>query len=154
MRKIIYTRSDGGVSVVNLPSEATDEDFAKELEMVKAERQPADTPVIVEDPRPASRYFRNAWGRNGNRIAVDMSRARAIKTDHIRVERAKVLPPNGMGALDVELRDAMLDGNAFEIARLRTVIQQWRDLPATIQPDLEAISTPEALETYEPRWPI
>lgn len=148
MKKIIYTRADGGVSVVNLPSDATDEDFDKELEMVKSERQPVDTPVIVEDPRPASRFFRGAWRRNGNGIDVDMPIARIIKTSRIRKERDERLAVEDIAYMRADERN-----DQAEKTRIAAKKQALRDLPATVQTDLEAITTPKELEAFEPVWP-
>lgn len=96
----------------------------------------------IDDPL---NFGREVWGHGAK---IDMPKARVIKTGHIRGERNARL-----NAIDNSIRAAE-DGNTpGEVARLRGVRQSLRDLPATIQPELEAIDTPEALEVWQPAWP-
>lgn len=97
-------------------------------------------------PPQRSVAMRDAWEDDGSKITVNMVKARAGKTEEIRPERNKRLL-----ALDVEHRKA--SGNTTEQDRIDAVAQKLRHLPATIQPDLDAIATPEALEAWEPNWP-
>ena len=87
-----------------------------------------------------------AWEMDvDGRPKVNMAKARPIKIDRIRVERNARL-----AATDSEV--SKLDGAAIPAA-LKTKRQALRDLPVTIQPDIDAINTPVALEAYEPSWP-
>lgn len=148
MKKIIYTRADGSVSIVNLPNDAKDEDFDKEVTRIILERLAVDTPFIVEDPRPASRYFRDAWRRNGIGVDVDMPIARTIKTGKIRKER-----DTRLAAEDIAYMRADEANNAENKAFIAQRKQALRDLPDTVQPNLDSIATPEELEAFEPVWP-
>lgn len=87
-----------------------------------------------------------AWemGVDG-RPRVNMAKARPIKTDRIRVERNARLT-----ATDAEV--SKFDGATIP-GPLRAKRQALRNLPAVIQADLNAITTPVALEAYEPPWP-
>ena len=81
MRKIIYSRADGGVSVVSAPFD-TDE----AIETARA-KLPADAigPRIVDELAvPADRTFRNAWKQNGFVIEHDMPKARDIQEQRIK----------------------------------------------------------------------
>lgn len=95
-------------------------------------------------------FGRFAWRQDGAAAPVfDMGRARSIKTDQIRVER-----DNRLAILDIDYMRADEMGDGAEKQRVTAKKQTLRDLPVTIQPDLDAIATPEALEAYEPPWPI
>lgn len=94
------------------------------------------------------RAFRDAWRDNGTKVVHDMAKARAIKTGHIRAERDKRLPVE-----DIELMKATEAGDTPKADAIKAKKQKLRDMPATIQPDLGAITTPEALEAFEPAWP-
>lgn len=105
---------------------------------------------ITEADIPGARSvaMRDAWEDDGSKIIVNMVKARTHKTDEIRVGRDARLAQTR-----TDHQDADIDNNVVEKARLAQKIRTLRDLPTTIQPALEAITTPEALETYEPPWP-
>lgn len=103
---------------------------------------------IAEADIPSNAVFKEAWRDAGSTISVDMPTARIIKTDEIRPERNERL-----AALDIDYMRADEAGDTAEKERVADVKQELRDLPATIQPDLEAIDQPEELEAYEPTWP-
>ncbi len=104
--------------------------------------------VVVEaaDLPYSGRIGRFAWKQNGATAPVfDMARGGSVKTDQIRVERDRRLT-------DTDVEILMLDG-APASGALKAKRQVLRDIPATIQPDLDAITTPEALDAWEPTWP-
>lgn len=156
MKVIAYSRPDGGVSVVNpapgrvagLVAGGMTEDEA--IAVIQAKSVPGDaTQVEVMDRPliPTSRVFRNAWTKSGGGPpVVDMPKARVIKTEQIRRERDKRLKAEDVETMKAIQNPAQL--NVIE-ARKRTL----RDIPATIQPELDTITTPEALEAYQPAWP-
>ena len=146
--------SNEKLALVNVEYAESEDEFISRIQSKDVPSDAMNVAVVDDADRPANRVFRNAWRQTGALAPhVDMPLARAIKTDLIREERAKVLPPNGMGALDVKLRDAMADGNTAEITRLRAAIQQWRDLPAATQDDLTDMTNPSSLEKWQPVWP-
>ena len=122
------------------------------LNYILSELVPAHNPDAVariEDVTfPTNRFFRMAWKRGIGKIDVDMPKARIIKTNLVRAERDTRLATE-----DIELMKAEEGGNVGEATQIKAKKQALRDLPTTIQPDLEAIMTPEALEAYEPAWP-
>jgi hypothetical protein len=77
-----------------------------------------------------------------------MAKARTIRIDQIRPERDKRLV-----ALDVDYMRADEAGDGSVKQRIAATKQALRDLPAAVQPELDAIATPEALEAWEPSWP-
>ena len=94
-------------------------------------------------------FGRAAWKQDGATAPVfDMEKARTIKTDQIRPERDKKL-----AALDIEYIRADEAGDADTKQSIATVKQQLRDLPQTIQSDLDVLDTPDALEKFTPTWP-
>jgi hypothetical protein len=106
------------------------------------------TPIHVDDADiddPLS-FGREVWGHGAK---LNMSKARAIKTNQIRPERNERLV-----ALDIDYMRADEAGDTAEKERVAVVKQELRDLPATIQPDLDKIDQPEELEAYEPTWPM
>jgi|1_EtaG_2_1085319.scaffolds.fasta_scaffold31466_2 hypothetical protein len=94
--------------------------------------------------------IRNAWrmSNDGSSIDIDMTIARANKTDKIREPRNKKLEN-----LDMEYMRADEVGDDDTKNSIKTKKQILRDIPATIQPDLEAITDPEELQNFEPIWP-
>ncbi len=148
------------------PGETEDETIARVLVRIKARYGLPDTHEfhLVEDADQRVRViecagtgFRygvfdtdaraGAWEMDADgRPKVNMVKARPIKTDMVRKERAPKL-----AVLDVEHR--MAAGDTAKQALINKKAQELRDLPATIQPDLDAITTPEALEAWTPPWP-
>ena len=94
------------------------------------------------------RAFRDAWKDDGTKVVHDLAKAQAIRSDQLRVKRNARL-----AAEDIELMKAEESGNVGEANRIKAKKKALRDLPATIQPDLDAKTTPEELEAYEPAWP-
>ena len=94
-------------------------------------------------------FGRAAWKQDGATAPVfDMGKARTIKTDQIRPERDKKL-----AALDIEYIRADEAGDADKKQSRATVKQKLRDIPETIQSDLNTLDTPDALEKFTPTWP-
>lgn len=144
MNKLIYTRPDGGVSIVIPAPKAQLEKglgpmTTPEYEAhVMARSIPADAinvqPVLAGDI-PTDRHFRNAWRQNAAKVAVDMPLARVIHMDHIRIARDEKLK-----LLDIEARK----GNDVAVEA-----QALRDLPQTF--DLSGAATPDELKAL---WPL
>jgi len=171
--RIIYTRADGGVSIV-VPSPefiARYESEPEALAAVKAGSVPVtisnpppgipdqlpraealrlglafvETPseIVDEVSLPTNREFRDAWRKNANAVDVDMPAARSIHMRRIRTVRDSALL-----AADTEQARVTDIGTPSEIAALKVERQKLRDMPATV--DLEAAATPEALSKI---WP-
>ncbi len=147
MPQIIIKRADGGVSIGPFKG-----DPGVTFEKWKGVARPSELPATyrVSDTavvRPANRVFRNAWTDDvaGLQIDVNMDKARGLKLVSIRVERDS--------RLDVTDTDVLrLDGSPVS-PELKAKRQALRDIPTVVQPDLDAIETPEELEAYEPAWP-
>ena len=99
-----------------------------------ASHQPIDPADI-----PADREFRNAWTLDGDKITHDMGKARVIKRDQLRAERAPLL-----AALDVEYQRADERGDKTAKTEVAAKKQALRDVPA--DPRIAAATTPEELK--------
>lgn len=92
---------------------------------------------------PDNRDFRNAWQLEGAVIEVDMNKARDIHRDLIRIVRKEAFAVN-----DINLQDAMIDGDADAKATGVARRDALRDAPA--DPAIDAATTPEELSAV---WP-
>ena len=127
MKRIIYTRLDGGVSVVT-PNINTNEILTEEEAVQRAfDKLPAGAinPQIVEANTISSdRTFRNAWEKDEKVIKTNMTKAKDMTKDRLRAERKPLLE-----AQDVAFQRA-LEGNADtsvivkEKNRLRDITKQ------------------------------
>jgi hypothetical protein len=134
MKRIIYTRADGGISII-IPSphwKGTMDELAEKNIPEGIDYKIVDASLISSD-----RTFRNAWEEDNTEapdaIKVNMTKAREIHMGRIRDVRDKKL---------VEL-DKRKYGNEFDAER-----QTLRDIPSTF--DLTSATTADELKTL---WP-
>jgi len=145
MKKIIYTRPDGGLSVVhpviNTLGEA--EGFTEADALARAlAKLPADAinPQVVEPTViPTDRTFRNGWSHGGNKVDHDLPKCREILKDKLRADRVPKL-----AALDMAYMRADEMGDTAEKRSIAAQKQVLRDV--TSNPAIEAAQTPEALK--------
>ena len=94
MKRIIYTRLDGGVSVVT-PNINTNEILTEEEAVQRAfDKLPSSAinPQIVEaDTISSDRTFRNAWEKDEKVIKTNMTKAKDMTKDRLREERKPLL---------------------------------------------------------------
>lgn len=135
MKFFALCRHDGGVEVMQIPGSHTVEEC---LAAWPANRQAeiASWRGIEKDEIPTSRAFRGAWNHE---LAVDMARARDIKRDMLRRERAPVL-----SSLDTDYMRADENNDVAEKENIAIRKQALRDI--TKHKALEDANTPEALE--------
>ena len=99
MNIIIYTNNLGGVSVCYPTGEL-------DIETVKAKDTPEHSIIVDADTLPnADNDFFNAWELNGETVAVNMDKAKAITKNRLRAERAPLL-----AAQDVLFQRALESG--------------------------------------------
>lgn len=98
MKKIIFTRPDGGLSIVT-PARSEEEAW-KKLPKDAINPKWIDDSVIPKD-----RSFRNAWKDDGVKIEHDIMKCRNITKERLRIERAPKL-----AALDIEFQRAIEEG--------------------------------------------
>lgn len=146
--RIVYTRPDGGVSVV-VPAPSFVAKFRTEADAIAAIRAkdvPPDATDVTErttDDLPKDRLFRNAWRMAVNKPAVDLPAARQIHMDRIRQVRDAEL-----AKLDVAFMRAVERGDRQEQSAIAADKQRLRDLPQTF--DLTVAQTPDDLAAL---WP-
>ena len=142
LKKIMYTREDGGLSIVH---PASKEDLEKVLGPLTAKQYrdhvwERSVPkglqgFYVEDKEiPEDRYFRDSWMQEGKKIAVNMVKARAHHMNNIRKARDKKL--------------SVLDIEAAKGKNVQDEKQLLRDIPQNF--NLTVASTPEELKAL---WP-
>ena len=109
---------------------------------------PDGTPYALVDEGTfdlLDRYFRAAWRYNAaSGASVDMTKARAIHMDKIRLVRNEELVKK-----DVPFMRAVEAGDASAQATIATEKQALRDIPATFDITTDA-GTPEQLKA---KWP-
>ena len=101
--------------------------------------------VRVMDAVDLDRNFRNAWRDEGAMVTVDMIKARAIHLDRLRDLRVPVL-----ARLDVAWSMAAAKKDSMSADQIEAKRQALRDMPQTIQTQLDAATTPDALMAIEP----
>lgn len=164
--KIAIRLSDGSVAVMSfvtrgrgnvLPPGATWEDRGRGV----WRREPTDESVFHEISRmphldtvsyrriadadiPPDRTFRDAWEDDGVGIRHNMTKARMLHLDRVRVARERVL-----SKLDAEWMRAQGQGKKDEADVVEAKRQALRDLPATL--GVEDARTPEELAA---RWSL
>lgn len=140
MRKIVYTRSDGGLSVVHPVRNRLGETLTTDAQIEQRawDKLPAD----AINPRwadaseiPQDRTFRNAWVDAGTKIDHDLGKCQDITKARLRTERAPLL-----AALDVEFMRALEEGKPTEAIVAQK--QVLRDVTAQV----DAISDIEELK--------
>lgn len=154
MKTIIYTRSDGGISIlVPTPKHLIEQEVPAVKNMTEDQYvewiKKKDAPVgvtcqIVDDSNiPQDRTFRDAFSESPGQVVIDMPKAREIHLGRIREARDKKL-----AKLDIEIMKANEQNDSEKSKKIIEEKQKLRDLPAAV--NLESIKTPEALKAF---WP-
>lgn len=131
-KRIIYTNSDGGISIV-IPAPGC----GLSLEEIAAKDVPAGLAYEVVDASviPSDRTFRNAWERAGAAVSVSLPKAKGIAHDKRRAKRAAEFAP-----LDIE---STIPAKAAEAEAARQAI---RNKYAAIQTSIDACASVDALK--------
>lgn len=139
-KKIIYTNSDGSVSVLVpiLSSGLT-------IEEILAKDIPAGVSyaLVTDDDIPSDRTFRDAWKMDGKRIVIDMISARKIKQTEIRNRREPL-----MAALDIQYMRAIENKDEDAQKRIINRKQALRDAPQ--HPSIIQATAPDDLKRANP----
>jgi hypothetical protein len=153
-KRIIYTNSDGGFSVI-IPAP----DANLSIEQIAAKDVPPNTQYKIVDVSeiPTDREFRSAWEHVQEKIEINFDKAKKITKQRLRDERKPLL-----AAQDVEYLKALeVNGDTSEIIkekkRLRditklvdgtTSLQELKELTA------EKPKPPESIISIEPVVPV
>lgn len=128
--RVIYSRADGGVSVIIPAPGVLLEDVIKDVP------EGAVSAVVNASEIPDDRVFRDAWRLSNNKISHDILAAKDISHALRREARAKEFIP-----LDVK---ATIPAEAAEAELLRQAV---RDKYAVIQTSIDNASSIAALKT-------
>jgi len=150
MKAIIYTRPDGMLMVmrpvINTLGEA--EGFTEEQAEQRAWRKlPVDAinpRFVVDSEIPTDRTFRDAWADAATEITIDMTKARNIHLEGIRIKRNAEL-----FKLDIQATKAQDIGDTETLTQIRARKQELRDLPATLIPTLASAVSADALKAVQ-----
>jgi hypothetical protein len=138
-KRIIYTRPDGGVSIV-VPA-------IEDMDLVLSQSVPKDVTnvqIVEYEDLPTDRTFRNAWVQEDKSISVDMDKARDIHMDKIRWLRNQELQK-----LDPQFMKALEQNDTDRLKEIATLKQELRDIPQTF--DLTVATTPDELKELIPQ---
>ena len=129
MRKIIFTRFDGGISVVHPVRNTLGETLTTDAEIEQRawDKLPDDAinpQYVDESVIPTDRTFRNAWTVEAGNVVVNIDKAKVLTKDRLRAERKPLLE-----AQDVEFQRAQETGADTAVIikekqRLRDITKQ------------------------------
>ena len=115
MSKIIYTNSDGTVSIITPAGDVND--------AIKDVPSGLSYEIVEDSAIPTDRSFRNAWKQNGKTIETDITKAKEIHKANIRLARKDKL-----AELDIEFQKALeTSASTTDIVSKK---QALRDAPA------------------------
>ncbi len=142
MKRIVFTRPDGGVEIIS-PAIGIYEKLTEDEALERARKDiPADAinAVVIEDKHiPTDRSYRNAWVHRGGAVIHDMPMARELHKEKLRALRAPKLAD-----LDTEYQRADEAGDNQAKKRIAASKQVLRDI--TDHPGIERAETIEDLK--------
>ncbi len=132
MSKIIYTNSDGIVSVVIPTGEVPVEDLPAQLGLT-------DYEIVEDEVIPTDRTFRNAWVKTGQQWSKISPNQKAVGHDLRRTKRTAEFAPHD------ELISKQIPGSDTDAAEAaRATI---RTKYATMQTSIDAATTTAEIKT-------
>ena len=132
MSKIIYTNSDGTVSIITPAGDVND--------AIKDVPSGLSYEIVEDSVIPTDRSFRNAWKQNSKTIETDMTKAKEIHKDKIRIARTPKL-----AELDIEFQKALeTSSSTTDIVAKKQLL---RDAPAA-----SGISTAASEADLKAQW--
>ena len=132
MSKIIYTNSDGTVSIINPTGDVND--------AIKDVPSGLSYEIVEDSAIPTDRSFRNAWKQNSKTIETDITKAREIHKTNIRTAREPKLVE-----LDIEFQRAL--ETSADTSTIVAKKQTLRDAPAA-----SGISTAASESDLKAQW--
>lgn len=131
-KRILFTRPDGGVSIIIPAPEIT---IARALQDVPADA--VNVEVVDADAIPNDRTFRAAWKQEGKALAVDVPKAKDIAHEIRRTKRAEEFAPHDQV---IALR---LPGEAEAEAERAAIRAKY----ALVQEHIDAAESPDELKS-------
>ncbi len=143
-QRIVYTREDGGVSVIVPSPEALQ---TMTIEQIAAKDVPQGLSYRITDVEniPPDRTFREAWTDENptDTVDIDMTKARDIHKNTLRELRKPLLE-----ALDIEYFKALEAGDEAKCSEIKADKQALRDV--TSHSSISNAQTPEDLKNAIP----
>ena len=131
-KNIIFTKADGSMAFL-MPSEKFLAQYESEEAGLNAliqkdipEALRSSAKIVENSVLPISRKFRNAWKQNDTTVVEDMTKARAIHMDRIRVYRNAELAKE-----DINYQIALEQDNNSKKNSVASKKQILRDIPST-----------------------
>ena len=129
MRKIIFTRSDGGISVVHPVRNTLGETLTTDADIEQRawDKLPDDAinpQYVDESVIPTDRTFRNAWTVEAGTVIVDIDKAKALTKDRLRAERKPLLEAQDVAFQRAQETGADTSAIVKEKQRLRDITKQ------------------------------
>ena len=145
MRKILFTNTDGSLSVVHPVCNTIGETLTTDAEIEQRawDKLPVDAinPVFVDESViPTDRTFRNAWEHGGDSVIQNITKAKTIAHDKRREARSTEFAP-----LDIK---ATIPSEATAAEAARQVI---RDKYAAMQTAIDAATTADQIKAAMPQ---
>ena len=132
MSRIIYTKSDGTVSIITPAGDVND--------AIKDVPSGLSYEIVEDSAIPTDRSFRNAWKQNGKTIETDMTKAKEIHKTNIRTARVPKL-----AELDIEFQRAL--ETSADTSTIVAKKQTLRDAPSA-----SGISTAASEADLKAQW--
>ena len=132
MSRIIYTKSDGTVSIITPAGDVND--------AIKDVPSGLSYEIVEDSAIPTDRSFRNAWKQNSKTIETDMTKAKEIHKTNIRTARVPKL-----AELDIEFQRAL--ETSADTSTIVAKKQTLRDAPAA-----SGISTAASEADLKAQW--
>lgn len=145
MKVRAFHKPDGTVAVMHFAVD--DPEIIERDTAAFLTAEPGSTHEDINKETLPSRRFRNCWTKDASKlggVAVHMDKARAQVLAEVRVKRDAAL-----AATDGQMLRAQETGKQGEVSQLTAKRQFLRDLPATVEVQLNGLSTPEALEAFQ-----
>ena len=122
---VLIRRADGGISIMSLAETVQDVGVEVERWSQLHAGQYVSHRLILRDEVLPDRVFRNAWTDNGDGVVHDMTKAREIVRDKLRLAREPKL-----AALDVEFLRAAEKQDADALNAIAEKKNKLRDITA------------------------
>ena len=132
MSRIIYTKSDGTVSIITPVGDVND--------AIKDVPSGLSYEIVEDSAIPTDRSFRNAWKQNSKTIETDMTKAKEIHKTNIRTARVPKL-----AELDIEFQRAL--ETSADTSTIVAKKQTLRDAPSA-----SGISTAASESDLKAQW--
>ena len=132
MSRIIYTKSDGTVSIITPAGDVNN--------AIKDVPSGLSYEIVEDSAIPTDRSFRNAWKQNSKTIETDMTKAKEIHKTNIRTARVPKL-----AELDIEFQRAL--ETSADTSTIVAKKQVLRDAPSA-----SGISTAASEADLKAQW--